>query len=198
MIRRLFLLCLLFFPLSGFSQADVGVKFISLTAHPFAENDLSLHQNPIDNKGYLTFEPGLNADIYFPLANRLRYGLDFQAAGDRFDGFTASVGVNISWMPVKYWKHRVFIGIGPKVYFWQNRIYPENHEADEGYKTDVSPARKIIPITGYAEYVYDINKQTRLCIGLTQCHPKSVGLTAGIRFIIPAFNGKGCDCPSYQ
>ncbi len=198
MTFRLVFIILILSPLSVFAQIDVGVRLISLTAHPLAKNDLPLHKNNIDNDAYFTLEPGISADINFPLYYRLRYGIELQAISDRFSGFTASVGINIAWMLVKAKKHRVLIGIGPKVYFWQNRNYPNNYKPDEKYKTDISPSRKLMPVTAYAEYIYEVNKKIRISAGISQCHPKSLGFTMGLHFILPGFGGKGCNCPGYR
>jgi hypothetical protein len=198
MYRFLVFMLILILPGKIFAQADAGIKLTTFSGHPFAKTDLDWHQKTIDGQGYLTFEPGLSADIYMPLINRVRIGAEVQAVSDRFNGFTGAVGINISGFVFKYWKNRLFITIGPKLYVYQNRELPEDYTGDEGYKTEGAMPRKFMPLTGSIEYSYDLSKTTRFMVGLGQTHPKSAGITAGFRFILPGGGGKGCDCPSYR
>ena len=171
---------------------------LTFTAHPFAVNDLSQYTKSIDKSGYLTFEPGIAADINIPVHKRIRLGVGIKAMSDRFSGLTAAANVHITFKILKYWKHRLHIGFGPGIFVYQNRELPDNYQADEKYNlSDGNIPYRIVP-TAAIEYSYAINKTTWFKASLCQPHPASVGLNFGFRFIIPPLDGKGCDCPSYR
>ncbi len=198
MTRKILLALLIISPVIGFSQIATGIKLVGLSLHPLAGNDLLLHSNKIDDEGYFTSEIGIASNISLPMYYRFRYGIELQAIKDRFGGLTASAGLKISWVALKYRKHQIMVGGGPRLYFWKGREYPNNHDDDENYNVNDSKAHKIMPITLHAEYVYEVSKKMRVLFGITQAHPKSLAFTAGIYIILPGFNGKGCNCPGYR
>ena len=182
-----------------FAQADVGIGIVTFTAHPFADTDLTQYSKSIDQSGYLTFEPGVAADINIPVHKRVRFGVGIKAISDRFSGLTASANIHATFKVLKHWKHRLHIGGGPSIYLYQDRELADNYEGDEKYNlNNGSMPYRIVPFTLSVEYSYAINKNTWFTTSLCQPHPVSVGLAIGLRFIIPAGGGKGCDCPSYR
>ncbi|MEA2042276.1 MAG: hypothetical protein U9N85_06955 [Bacteroidota bacterium] len=198
-IKTLFFVLFLSVPMLSYSQVDAGIGFSSFSVHPFAENDLALVNKSIDNKGYFTFEPGLNADFNVPVHNNIRAGGGIKVISDRFSGVTIGLDAHVIFKLMKYWNHRLFIGVGPAVYIYQNRDLPENYTGDERYTlSEGGLPYRLVPVTGFIEYSYNINKQTWLTLSLNQPHPVSIGFAAGVRFIIPDSGGKGCDCPSYR
>ncbi len=198
MIRfQLFLLfvCITF---CSFSQQSVTLMLNTVSAHPFTNQNLSLHQNTLDSEGYLTLEPGLRVAF----ESKLNKTIDFHASGnaqfDRFAGSTASLLCGVNVLIYKNRRNSLRFGIGPAVFFASKRSTKIGYVNEENFVQGNFPANyKLSYISGFLEYDVILNKQTAFTLALTHSQPMSVGLAAGVRFR-KVGGGKGCNCPSYK
>ncbi len=184
--------------LSAFSQSSLSARLLTVSAHPFAKQNLALHQNTIDKKGYITFEPGLILSYDRYIAKKLSFRLSTAVMNDRYNTLAGYSQIMLKYKILKYYKHSVFLGFGPAIFYESDKSYIENWVNEENYKTANSTIYKIGFLSGMFEYNFYINKHIDFALTLNNTHYKSFAISAGIRFDLPNPDGKGCDCPSFR
>lgn len=199
-MKKIFYSCFILFLLTEIATAQnsISLKIITLTAHPWAKENIALHENNIDKLGYITAEPGLilSFENFFTKSTSIRFSV--AAMNDRFNTLSGFAQVAIKYKAVKYYKHSFSIGIGPTLHYSAYKTLLPQYINDEKYSEKESGYYRISWISGLAEYNYAINKNTEFALALNHPHPKSIGLSIGLRFRLPDPNGKGCDCPGYR
>jgi hypothetical protein len=184
--------------LSGTAQNALSFKIVTISAHPFAVQNLPLHRNPIDNKGYLTFEPGLLITYDRHLKKKFSANLSTAILNDRFDFLAGYSQIMLKYNILKYYKHSLNIAIGPAVHYEADKRIITGYENEDHLKFIDNTAYKIAWLSGMFEYNFFWNKDFGFTLSLNHTHPHSLALAAGIRFDIPDPNGKGCNCPSFR
>lgn len=193
---QLFLLLLFSFVISS-AQSSISAKLITLTAHPFAKENLVLHQK-IDNTGVVTIEPGIiiSYDKYLIKKFSFRFSTSFMQ--DRYKSIAGGSQILLKYKAVKYYKHSFYFGFGPAIHYSVNRNLVKGYTNEDNYVLSNNYLYKISWLSGLLEYNYYISKKLDFSLALNHTDTKSLGLTFGIRYDIPDLNGKGCDCPSYR
>ncbi len=191
---------ILFFFSFGISsaQSSFSARLISVTAHPFAKENLSWHQNKIDKLGYLTFEPGLILSYDKYLIKKFSLRISTSAMKDRFNGVSGYSQIILKLKALKQFKHYLFLGLGPSVFYETNKFNNPNYTNEENFNLSNNTIYKFFWLSGMIEYNYYVSKKMDLALTLNHIHPHSIALTVGIRFELPDPNGKGCDCPSFR
>ncbi len=184
--------------LTGATQNALSFKILTCSAHPFASENLTLHQNPIDNKGYITFEPGLLISYDRHLKKRFSANLSTAVLNDRFDFLAGFSQIMLKYNILKYYKHSLNIGIGPAIHYEADKRKVTGYENEDHLKFIDNTAYKITWLSGMLEYNYFWSKDFGFSLSLNNTHPHSLAFAAGIRFDIPDPNGKGCNCPSFR
>ena len=180
------------------AQSSFSARLLTVTSHPFAKQNLTLHKNPIDNNGYLTFEPGLILSYDKYLVNKFALRMSTSVMNDRYNTLAGYSQIMLKYKVLKYYKHSVYLGFGPAVHYSTNKMSIENYINEDNYKTANNTMYKIAWLSGMAEYNYYVSKKTDFVITLNHTDVKSLGISLGVRFDIPDPNGKGCDCPSFR
>ncbi len=182
----------------GYGQNLMSARFITLSSHPFADENLDLHKNTIDSKGYFSFEPGIILSLDLGIAKRTWAGVSGSLVNDRFSRLAGNVEIYLKYRIYKYWKHFFYVGFGPTVHFNSNRDSIGGYVNEEQFKGEGNFKYRFSWLSGFIEYNYFLNKKTQLSFAINHLHPGSFALSLGVRFQLPAGNGKGCDCPSYR
>jgi hypothetical protein len=198
MKQIIFILFLLVQSGISLSQSSLSVRIITLSTHPFADVNLNLHENPIDNSGYLTFEPGLIVSYDRYIKNKWSFRLSTAVFNDRFNQLSGYSQVFIKYKLFKIFKHSLYAGFGPAVHYTTDRSAIEGYVNDENYSSLNNVMYKISMLSGLIEYNYLLTKELDFAIALNHIHPESIALSIGIRFDLPDPNGKGCNCPGYR
>jgi len=180
------------------AQSSFSARLITVTSHPFAKQNLILHKNPIDNNGYITFEPGLILSYDKYLVNKFAIRISTSVMNDRYKTHTGYSQVMLKYKILKYYKHSVYIGFGPAIHYSSNKSNIENYTNEDNYKIANNTMYKIAWLSGMAEYNYYISKKIDFVVALNHTDTRSLGISIGVRFDIPDPNGKGCDCPSFR
>lgn len=180
------------------SQSSFSVRISTISAHPFAKHNLVLHQNPIDNKGYLTFEPGIIFSYDKYLANKLAFRISTAVHKDRFNTLSGYSQILIKYKAIKYYKHSLYLGFGPAIHYETNKLGTLNYVNEDKLKISNNTMYKIAWLSGMLEYNYYYSKKMDFALTLNHIHTRSIALSLGIRFALPDPNGKGCDCPSFR
>ena len=180
------------------SQNSLSARIITVSTHPFADINLPLHQNPIDNSGYVTFEPGLILSYDRYLFKKFSFRFSTAVMNDRFNLLAGYSQIIFKYKVMKYYKHSLYLGFGPAFHYATNKTSVENYVNEENYSIVNNTMYKISWLSGLIEYNYLINKKTDLAIALNHIHPWSVAISFGVRYDIPDMNGKGCNCPGYR
>ncbi len=180
------------------SQNSLSARIITVSTHPFADINLPLHQNPIDNSGYVTFEPGLILSYDRYLFKKFSFRFSTAVMNDRFNLLSGYSQILLKYKILKYYKHSIYIGFGPAVHYATDKTYIENYVNEENYSIVNNTMYKISWLSGLVEYNYLINKKTDLALALNHIHPRSIAISVGVRFDLPDPNGKGCNCPGYR
>jgi hypothetical protein len=157
-----------------------------------------LHQNKIDNKGYLTFEPGIILSYDKYLFSKFTLRISTSAMKDRFNELAGQSQIILKYKALKYYKHSLYFGFGPSVFYESNKLSNENYINEDNFKLSNNTMYKIAWLSGMIEYNYYISKKMDFALTLNHIHPSSIALSIGIRFALPDPNGKGCDCPSFR
>ncbi len=181
-----------------YSQSSLSVRLLTVSTHPFAKQNLSLHQNTIDNAGYVTFEPGLIISYDRYLAKNLSVRLSTSVMNDRYNTLAGYSQIMLKYKVLKYYKHSLYIGFGPSVFYETGKSGIENWVNEDNYKTANHTLYKFGWLSGMVEYNYYLNKHLDFALTLNHTHSKSLAISAGVRFDLPDPNGKGCDCPSFR
>ena len=181
-----------------FSQNSLSVRLITISGHPFADANLSLHQNPLDNTGYLTFEPGLIFSYDRYIKKKFSFRFSTAVFNDRFNLLSGYSQAMIKYKIMKYYKHSIYFGLGPAVHYTTEKSSVEGYVNEENYKTKNDILYKISWFSGLVEYNYYINKKTDFALALNHIHPRSIAISLGVRFDLPDPSGKGCNCPGYR
>ncbi|MCF6183016.1 MAG: hypothetical protein L3J56_00065 [Bacteroidales bacterium] len=194
------ILILVFFLSAGsvFSQSSLSVRLLTISAHPFAKQNLPLHQNKIDNKGYFTFEPGLIFSYDRFIAKKLSFRISTSVMNDRYNTLAGYSQIMLKYKVLKYYKHSFYIGFGPAIHYETDKTGTEGWVNEANYKQSGNTLYKVSWLSGMAEYNYYLTKKIDLAVTLNHTHSRSLGLSIGVRFDIPDPNGKGCDCPSFR
>jgi hypothetical protein len=198
-MKKLTLLCA-FMIVAGelFAQNALSFRIIGLTAHPWANINLPLHRNALDSKGYLTFEPGLIISYDRHLKKKFSANITTAILNDRFNYLAGFSQIMVKYNVLKYYKHSLNLGFGPAVHYEADKRTLDGY-ADEDHLYYIGDTGyKISWISGMLEYNYFWSKEFGLSLCLNQIHPRSIGLSVGLRFDIPDPNGKGCNCPSFR
>jgi hypothetical protein len=199
-MKKIFLFLSLFFFSSGIllSQSSLSARVLSVSIHPFSDKNLPLHQNRIDNKGYVTFEPGLILSYDRYLAKNLSFRLSTSLMNDRYNTLAGYSRIMLKYKTLKYYKHSLYIGFGPAVFYETDKTGIENWVNEDNYKTSNNTLYKFGWLSGMIEYNFAISKTTDFALTLDHTHSRSVALSLGVRFDLPDPDGKGCDCPSFR
>ncbi len=184
----------------GFSQQTVSVKLHSLSAHPFADKNLSLHQHKINADGTLTFEAGIYVGYDNQFSRKTALHISASVLSDRFNGISAYTQAGINYQIFRSGRHSIYIGFGPAFFVASSREDITAYVNEEDFnQANTLPNYKFSFLSGFLNYDIILNKKTALNFGINHSQPESVSLTAGIRFRkIGGKHGKGCDCPSYR
>ncbi len=193
-----FIVCVCLCTIYSYGQNTMSARFIALSSHPFANENLDLHKNTIGQKGYFSFEPGVFLAVDIGVAKRTWVGFSGSIVNSRFDRLAGNAEIFIKYRIFKYWKHFFYIGFGPTVHFSDNRDSIEDYENEERFQGDGVWKYRVSWLSGFIEYNYYLNKKTQLSFAINHLHPESFAFSVGVRFQIPAGGGKGCDCPSYR
>jgi len=179
------------------AQNSVSVKVISLTAHPFTEQNLLLHQNTINNSGTLTIEPGviLSFENFFTKKTSIR--MSASVISDRYNTISGFGQLSLKYKVIKIYKHSFSVAFGPTFHYTSIKPELPTYINDNNYTVGDNLLYKISWLSGFVEYNYSLNKNVNFAATINNIHPKSLGLSLGLRIQIPNPNGKGCDCPSY-
>lgn len=192
------ILSLIFSFYIGNSQSSFSVRISTISAHPFAKQNLALHKNPIDNKGYLTFEPGIIFSYDRYLANKLAFRVSTAVHKDRFNTLSGYSQIMIKYKAIKYYKHSLYLGFGPAIHYETNKLGTPNYVNEENLKISNNTMYKFAWLSGMIEYNYYHSKKMDFALTINHIHTRSIALNLGIRFALPDPNGKGCDCPSFR
>ncbi|NPA68174.1 MAG: hypothetical protein GXO50_06155 [Chlorobi bacterium] len=185
------------FSSAAFSQSGLSAELLTVSTHPFAGQNLSLHMHKIDKNGYITFEPGIIISYNRHIKKRISIKISTAALKDRFDTFAGYGTAMLKYKILKYYKHSVYAGAGLSVFYETDKSYIEDWINEDNYKLSGNTLYKI-SISGFLEYNYRINKKTDLVLSINHTHLKSFALGTGIRIKLPNPGGKGCDCPSFK
>lgn len=180
------------------AQSSLSARILTVSTHPFANQNLPLHQNTLDNKGYITFEPGLIVSYDRYLAKNLSLRLSTSVMNDRYNTLAGYSQIMLKYKLLKYYKHSFYIGFGPAVFYETDKSSIENWVNEDNYKTADNTLYKIGWLSGMIEYNYYITKKIDFAVTLNHIHSRSLALSLGVRFDLPDPNGKGCDCPSFR
>lgn len=180
------------------SQNSLSARIITVSTHPFAESNLALHQNPIDNSGYLTFEPGLVLSYDRYLFKKFSFRFSTAVMNDRFNLLAGYSQILLKYKILKYYKHSLYVGFGPAFHYETDKTFIENYQNEDNYSIVNNTMYKISWLSGLVEYNYYLNKKTDLALALNHIHPRTIAISIGVRFDIPDTNGKGCNCPSFR
>ena len=180
------------------SQNSLSARVITVSTHPFAESNLALHKNPIDNLGYVTLEPGLILSYDRYLFKKFSFRFSTAVMNDRFNLLAGYSQILLKYKILKYYKHSLYVGFGPAIHYSTNKIYIENYVNEDNYSIVNNTMYKFSWLSGLVEYNYYMTKEIDLALALNHIHPRSVALSIGVRFDIPDPNGKGCNCPSFR
>jgi hypothetical protein len=195
-----FFLAFFFLIVSGIlsAQSTLSIRLMTISAHPCADENLALHKKIIDENGYFTFEPGIIASYDRFLIKNLTFRASTSIISDRFNLLSAYSQIMLKLKLFKYYKHSLYAGIGPSVFYESNKTKIENFVNEDRYKLINNTMIKIAWISGMIEYNYHISKKTDFALTLNHTHFRSFGISIGGRFVLPDPDGKGCDCPSFR
>ena len=180
------------------SQNSLSARIITVSTHPFAESNLALHKNPIDNSGYLTFEPGLVFSYDRYLFKKFSFRFSTALMNDRFNLLAGYSQILLKYKILKYYKHSLYLGFGPAIHYETDKTFIENYVNEDNYSIVNNTMYKISWLSGLVEYNYYLNKKTDLALALNHIHPRTIAISIGVRFDMPDPNGKGCNCPSFR
>jgi len=180
------------------SQSSLSVRLITVSAHPFSEANLALHQNPIDDLGYVTFEPGLIFSYDRYIKKKFSFRASTAVFKDMLNQISGYSQIMLKYKLFKIYKHSLYLGFGPAVHYTTDKSTLENYVNEDNYKLINNTMYKFSWVSGLIEYNYYINKKTDIALAFNHIHPKSFALSVGVRFELPDPNGKGCDCPGYR
>ncbi len=189
---------LLFIIINSYSQSSLSTRLLTLSYHPFAEQNLPLHQNTIDNNGYITLEPGLIFSYDRYIAKNLSFRISTAIINDRYNTLAGNSQIILKYKILKYYKHSLYIGFGPAVFYETEKSTIENWVNEDNYKLANNTLYKFGWLSGMIEYNYYISKHLDFALTLNHTHSKSFAISAGVRFDLPDPDGKGCDCPSFR
>lgn len=181
-----------------FGQSSLTVRLTTISAHPFAKENLALHQNKIDNLGIFTLEPGIILSYDKYLVKKFAFRISTSVLKDRFNTLSGYSQIMLKYKALKYYKHSLYLGFGPAVHYETDKFSMENYVNEDKFKQTKSAMYKILWISGMIEYNYYVSKKIDFALTLNHVHPRSIGLSIGVRFELPEPNGKGCDCPSFR
>lgn len=183
-----------------YAQSSLSARILTVSTHPFANQNLPLHKNSIDNKGFVTFEPGLILSYDRYLAKNLSFRFSTSVMNDRYNTIAGYSQVLLKYKLVKYYKHSFYIGFGPALFYETDKPNIENWVNEDNYKTadNNEILYKIGWLSGMIEYNYYITKKIDFAVTLNHIHSRSLALSLGVRFDLPDPDGKGCDCPSFR
>ncbi len=197
--KAVLLLSLFLFKVSVLlSQSSLSARVLTVSAHPFAKENLVLHKNTLDNKGYLTFEPGLVLSYDRYLVKKLSLRVSAALMNDRYNTLAGYGQIMLKYKLFKYYKHSLYLGFGPAIFFETDKSDIPNYVNEAAYKTSPNTMYKFGFISGMIEYNYYISKELDFALSLNHTHARSFALSLGVRIDIPDPNGKGCDCPSFR
>ncbi len=198
-MKHLFLSLILILTFGMLSaQSSLSTRLLSISTHPFAKQNLPLFQNTIDNKGYITFEPGLILSYDRYIAKNLSLRLSTAVMNDRYNTLAGYSQIMLKYKALKYYKHSLYLGFGPAVHYETDKSAIPGYVNEEKLKTADNTMYKIAWLSGMIEYNYYISKKLDFTLTLNHTHSRSVALSLGVRFDLPDPNGKGCDCPSFR
>jgi len=180
------------------AQSSLSARLLTVSVHPFAEQNLPLHQNTIDNSGYITFEPGLILSYDRFLAKKISFRFSTAVMNDRYNTLAGYSQIMLKYKLLKYYKHSFYIGFGPAVFYETDKSNVDGWINEDKYNLSGNTLYKIGWISGMLEYNYYLTKKIDFAVSLNHSHSKSFALSLGVRFDIPDPNGKGCDCPSFR
>ncbi len=180
------------------AQNALSFRIITLSIHPWAKNNLTLHKNPIDDKGYLTFEPGLIVSYDRHLKKKLSFNFSTAGMNDRFNTFAGYTQIMLKYNVFKYYKHSINAGLGPAVHYEVDKTNVTGYENEDHLIFAGNVGYQISWLSGMLEYNYFWSKDLGISLALNHIHPHSPAFSAGFRFDIPDLNGKGCNCPSFR
>ncbi len=192
------LLCLCCSFTIAYAQNSIVLSLNTITIHPFAASNLSIHQNTIGNGGVATFEPGICMDFNRQITKNMSFAVGGKALLDRFSGQSASLYAGFSVQIFKDRRHSLNLGVGPCLFVASSRTSVLDYVNEEKFlHADIFPNYKVSYLSGFLEYDVIIDKQTAFVLALVHAQPQSLGMAAGIRFR-KVGSGKGCNCPSYK
>ena len=180
------------------AQSSISAGLLTVSTHPFSDQNLILHQNTLDNKGFVSLEPGLILFYDRYLINKLSFRATTAVMNDRFNLLSGYSQLLLKYKLFKYFKHSLYIGIGSAVFYDTNKTSIDNFVNEDNYKIVDNTMYKIGWLSGMVEYNYYLSKKVDLAITLNHTHSRSAALSFGVRVDIPDPNGKGCDCPSFR
>jgi hypothetical protein len=183
---------------SIFAQNALSFRIIGLSAHPWSKVNLPLHQNALDKKGYLTFEPGLIISFDRHLIKKYSVNVSTAILNDRFNYLAGYSQVMVKYNLFKIYKHSLNVGFGPSIQYEANKTKVPGYVNEDHLQVVGNTGYKISWISGMLEYNFFLSKELGFSLCLNHIHPRSIALSLGMRFDIPDPNGKGCDCPSFR
>ncbi|MCF6366258.1 MAG: hypothetical protein L3J35_08660 [Bacteroidales bacterium] len=180
------------------AQSSFSAGLLTVSTHPFAEQNLPLHQNSFDNKGYVTFEPGIIMSYDRFLIKNLSFRATTAVMNDRFNLLSGYSQVLLRYKLFKHFKHSLYFGVGSAIFYDTDKTSIENFVNEDNYIIGKNAMYKIGWLSGMVEYNYYLSKKVDLAITLNHSHSRSLAISFGVRIDIPDPNGKGCDCPSFR
>ncbi len=193
---------ILFFLIFNFgllsAQSSISAGILTVGIHPFADQNLPLHQNTFDNKGSVTIEPGIVLFYDRYLIKKLSFRATTAVMNDRFNLLSGYSQLLLKYKLFKHFKHSLYIGIGSAIFYDTNKTYIEGFVNEDNYHISDNTMYKIGWLSGIIEYNYLMSKKVDFALTLNHTHYRSLALSIGIRVDIPDPNGKGCDCPSFR
>lgn len=183
----------------GFAQNNLNFKVSTVGIYPFDDSNSDIFVNTLDNKGKLTYEPGIMISYedfngLAPASFEIIQGL-YNDCANQVAGFT-HVGVRIKML--QKFKHSLSFGFGPTLFYRNDWHTIEGYNDENYYNTTGGLQYKLAWWGGEVEYDYYLSKHGDLSLSLNLIHPKAFTIGIGYRYWISRKARRGCDCPGLR
>jgi len=180
-----------------FAQSNMCIKANSLSYNFYKNENSNLYKTKLLDNGQLTLEPGiqLSAEIFGSIYTSFK--ILQTVKNDACSKFSGSTQLLIRYRLFKRWRHSIYAGIGPVIFYRESWTSINNYTDNNFYEHSDPLDYKNFWLSGEIEYNYSINKFGDFSLSLNQINGNSLGVLFGYKYWFSRKPRKNCNCPSY-
>ncbi len=179
------------------AQSNVSIKANLLSYNLYKNENSNLYKTKLLDNGELTLEPGIQLSAEFFGNIYTSFKIMQTVKNDACSKFSGSTQLLIRYRFFKRWKHSIYAGVGPAIFYRESWTGLDNYIDNSFYEQSDFLEYKNVWLSGEVEYNYSLNKYGDFSLSVNQINGNSLGVLFGYKYWFSRKPRKKCNCPSY-